>query len=556
MMSMEEKSTDTKTLQIAKDHITPLIARLGLVENDLSGMFAILQASEPSAKAAGGWWQAQKEEDQHTYRGALAAMAAPMLIADIGINARNQKLIITHAVLPSLRWNDPIYLLGQDTDTTRFRLEYLKQADLFTNTLLLYLQGAAPVYEMEMKFEVSVRDFAVLLATADLRQRQQYRALLDHASAPSSVRADDVMVAVSEGFVYPDPRWLLPFALPLLHLSPAAMAKESVLQSLDSLARIGLVKKNGDGISLTEPGERFAESVAGRTSCIRIDTWGADEKGRPGRQGVLFIRGEYFLWYIGTSGKKADTMVVVSTGLDKAEAIIRELFTPIAAPKTGAPVRSAPAVKVPAPAPAAAAAPATAATPPPPPPPPQAAAPVSAPQPAVPAATPAAAPADLSAGGMVCRACGTPIKPGDRYCSNCLVKVPVILAPAAVQAAVPAPGPVPASPPPPPPPSPPQSPPGVPAPAAPAAGGMVCKACGNPLQPGDRYCSKCLVKVPEVPAPAPAPASASPPPPPPPPPPATAPVAAPGTGEMVCKSCGAPIRPGLKFCSNCGKKVG
>ena len=490
-MSMDEKETETKTLQIAKDHIVPLIAQLGLVENDLSGMFAIPQASETSAKAADEWWQALNEEDQHMYRGALAAIAAPALIADVGINARNEKLIITHAVLPSLRWNDPVYLLGQDTDNAQFRLEYLKQADLFTNTLLLYLQGAAPVYEMEMKFEVSVRDFAVMLAIADLLQRLRYRALLDHAVAPSTVKADDVMVAVSEGFVYPDPRWLLPFALPLLHISPAAMAKESVRQSLDSLARIGLVKKDRDEISLTEPGERFCESVAGRSSCIRIDTWGADEKGRLGRQGVLFIRGEHFLWYIGTSGKKADTLVVVSTGLDKAEAIIRELFTPLAAPKTGAPVRSAPAVKVPAPAPAAvAAAMVSAATPPPPPPPPQAAAPLSAPQPAAPVAAQAAP----SQEGMVCRACGNPIKPGDKFCSRCLVKVPVILAPAAVQAAVPAPGPAPASPSPPlpPPPPPPAAEPG---PRESAAGDRVCKACGSSLNPGLKFCSNCGKKI-------------------------------------------------------------
>ena len=38
-----------------------------------------------------------------------------------------------------------------------------------------------------MKFTVPVRDFAVLLAAVDLRQRLRYRALLDHAVFPVRV---------------------------------------------------------------------------------------------------------------------------------------------------------------------------------------------------------------------------------------------------------------------------------------------------------------------------------------------------------------------------------
>jgi len=541
MMNREEKTQDTKTLQIAKDHIVPLIAQLGLVENDLSGLFDIPLASESSANAADAWWQAQKEEDRHTYRGALAAIAAPMLIADIAINAWNEKLIITHAVVPSLRWNDPVYLLGQDAETPRFRLEYLRQADLFTNTLLLYLQGAAPVYEMEMKFEVSARDFAVLLATADLRQRLKFRALLDYAVPPSSVKEDDVMVSVTEGYVYPDPRWLLPFSLPVLHISPAGITKESVRQSLDNLAKTGLVTKDADRISLTEPGERFCESVAGRTSCIRIDIRGADEKGKHGRQSVLFIRGEHFLWYAGTSGRRADTLIVATIGLDQAEALLKELFTPLAVPKPGKPVRPAPAI---ARAPVREPAPAAASPPPPP-------------------RYPSPAPVASPAGGLVCRACGNPLAPADRFCSRCLVKVPEIPAPVTVREPAPAaaaappapaiakapvrePAPAAASPPPPPAVSPPQ-------PAASSPGGLVCRACGNPLAPADRFCSRCLVKVPDIPATAPVQPR---PPSPPPPPQYTAPApVAPASGDLVCTACGKPVKQGLKFCSNCGARI-
>ncbi len=82
--------------------------------------------------------------------------------------------------------------------------------------------------------------------------------------------------------------------------------------------------------------------------------------------------------------------------------------------------------------------------------------------------------------GVVCKACGNPIKQGDKFCSKCLVKVPDA---GAVQ------------------PAPAAKPPAAPAPAAgtgpAAAAGVVCKSCGNPIKPGEKFCSKCLVKVPD-----------------------------------------------------------
>lgn len=483
---MEKKTQETQTLEIEKTHIAPLIARFGLLRNELFGLFALPAAAEGSAAAAGAWWQKLSEEQQHLYRGALAAIASPMLIADVGIIARNERLVNTHAALPSLRWNDPVYLYAGQENTARYRLEYLRQADLFTNTLLLHLQGAAPVYEMELKFTIPVRDFAVLLAAVDLRQRLRYKALLEHTAFPVAYPADAVTAAVSEGFLYPDPRWLLPFCLSALHLK-ADEGPDTVRQSLDRLAGTGLLRREGGNITFTEPGERFAESVAERYGCIRIETYGVDEQGNPGRQSVLLIRGEHFLWYAGLSSAKTDNIVVTTIGLDQAETLIRELFTPQGEPKAFDSSRptAAPAV-------------------------------LRAPAPAAATAQPAAA------GSLVCKACGNPIKPGDKFCSKCLVKVPETPVPAT---ATPQP----------------QTVPQPPAPAVPAAGSLVCKACGNPIRPGDKFCSKCLVKVLEVTGPAPQPASS------------TAPAAG---SDLVCKSCGAPLRPGLKFCSNCGTKIG
>lgn len=70
----------------------------------------------------------------------------------------------------------------------------------------------------------------------------------------------------------------------------------------------------------------------------------------------------------------------------------------------------------------------------------------------------------------------------------------------------------------------------VPAPASfPASsGGRTCTSCGNPINPGDKYCSKCLVTV-KDPAP---PAGAA--------------------NGYQCASCGNPLTGSEKFCGACG----
>lgn len=163
--------------------------------------------------------------------------------------------------------------------------------------------------------------------------------------------------------------------------------------------------------------------------------------------------------------------------------------------------------------------------------------PASVPVTAPPASHPTSAPAPGSV--RLCTACGNPIKPGEKYCSQCLVMVkdnapaaPVAAAPAASTVAVP-----------------PAQPDAVPAAAIPG-GVRLCTACGNPIKPGEKYCSKCLVMVKDnAPAASVAAAPAA---------PTVAlpqaqPVAAPAApGGYVCASCGSPLSGTEKFCGVCG----
>jgi hypothetical protein len=65
-----------------------------------------------------------------------------------------------------------------------------------------------------------------------------------------------------------------------------------------------------------------------------------------------------------------------------------------------------------------------------------------------------------------------------------------------------------------------------------------CPKCGSPLRPGAKFCGNCGNVI-STPPPAP-PASASPP---------------PQAGVALCPHCGKPLRVGAKFCNNCGKTI-
>gem|GEM_PF-567244 len=137
----------------------------------------------------------------------------------------------------------------------------------------------------------------------------------------------------------------------------------------------------------------------------------------------------------------------------------------------------------------------------------------------------------------LCRSCGHVINPGDKFCKKCLAKVAdsPMNPPASNQEPVSMVSPVSPLPPPslnnPPPESQPSQPSAV----------RLCRSCGYLINPGDKFCKKCLAKVAEdFPAAhtAPLPRNIEVPPPP--------------VSQMVCRSCGNPVNGTEKFCGICG----
>lgn len=71
----------------------------------------------------------------------------------------------------------------------------------------------------------------------------------------------------------------------------------------------------------------------------------------------------------------------------------------------------------------------------------------------------------------------------------------------------------------------------------------VCPNCGAALKPGAKFCSKCGASAPQEAAPVPQPAPV--------PEPKTE-ILIPAPESHICPSCGAALKPGVKFCSKCG----
>lgn len=73
-----------------------------------------------------------------------------------------------------------------------------------------------------------------------------------------------------------------------------------------------------------------------------------------------------------------------------------------------------------------------------------------------------------------------------------------------------------------------------------------CRFCGNPVKPGEKFCSTCGTIVKDEPAPAAVPVAVST------PPPVSVPLP---VAEPVCATCGSPVADTEKFCGFCGTPV-
>ncbi len=349
--NMNDAESEVREYTVPKTVVAPLLGSFNMVKNRLG---EVIDTPQGDAAQAMQWWQKQSPDDQLALRAVLAGFASPVLVNSITILRGEEALKETTLVQQSIRPEDPCFLLGEDPKRTNFLIRRLPNTDTMAATLLVYLDAGLEPGVAEFKFDANLNEFLVLLATVDLQKRVAMQAKLEHEEVPTQLKLADVQKSIADGLQYPDPRWLIPYILPLMPSKPN-LDWNAIWQAAYGLSQRGLLKISQDKttVTLNEAGVLLATEMDRRMTSIRIASFGYDQQGKAGSLTSLLIRGESLVWYMDVGAASA---VVAAVDLDKAAELLKALFTPSAAPPVAQPARvSAPRVAaVPAAAPKAA----------------------------------------------------------------------------------------------------------------------------------------------------------------------------------------------------------
>ena len=391
--------TFPQALTIPRPAAGALAKHLGLALGSLGAPF--IQASEDAANNASviQWWNSLGPT-QRNLREALAILAAPVVVADIRSLFQKSSLIRTCALTGSLESHAPWVLLAHHEAADEYEIQQLLDRQTLVNTLFAYLESGVPVWEAEMRFQLSAAEFAVLFAMSDLYSGTQFASLITHTVAPSRYTLDNVQKAYLNATQIPDQRYLFPFAASMLPDAARRLAPDAVQACAGKLVERGLLIANGDGFCWTEPGRFLAESLHRRTCTLSIDAAGANEAGMVGTQCSLFVRSDQPLWYFDMGRATAKDIVTAGVSSETARSLIDEILKPIGRPPSQSDIEAfkaaaatRPAAPIP-PAPRAAAAPAP-------------------PAPPAPAAAASACPKcgkAVSSNAKFCKSCGANLK--------------------------------------------------------------------------------------------------------------------------------------------------
>ncbi|MCW4011521.1 MAG: hypothetical protein NWF07_00875 [Candidatus Bathyarchaeota archaeon] len=328
---------DVKQYLIPKNIVNGLIDNFSIIRNKLSEVLDIPPAT--TNEHASGWWQQQSGDDQIVLRAALTAMAAPAMISQISIMKGNDQMIQTTMAQESMRVEDPCFLIGEEGENIVIRR--LRNPDVMTSTIQLYLDSGIEQGELEFSFTTEIDDFHTLLGILDLYRREYYQALMEHEAVPSEFNTEDVRRSIEDGHTYGDPRWMLPFVLPVL--PDATVPDQNTLNySLYDLGKTGIFNISGDYAKLTlaDPSELLCKEMVERPASIRVTNLGFTQDGKPAGMTSLYIRSKNLIWYVNIGGETGATATWASIDLDKAGELLNESFTPVGAPST---VKPAPA---------------------------------------------------------------------------------------------------------------------------------------------------------------------------------------------------------------------
>ncbi len=334
--NVNEEENEVREYTVPKTVVAPLLANFNMVRNTLGEVFQLPQGDAAQAMQ---WWQRQSPDDQLTLRFILAGLSSPIMVNSITILRGDTRLKETTLVQQSLRPEDPCFLLGEDETRANYKIRRLPTTETMAATLLVYLDAGIEPGVADIKFEVKTNEFLVLLAVLDLQRRGMMQAKMAHEDIAFDLQLADVQKSIADGLQYPDPRWLLPYVLPMMATKPN-LDWNTIWQAAVGLSQQGIIKISQDKttITLDQPALLMATEMDSRISSLRIASFGYDQQNRPGSSTTLLIRGEGLIWFMDLG---ASSVVVAAIDLDKAGELLKEIFRPSAAPQVAQPAKVA-----------------------------------------------------------------------------------------------------------------------------------------------------------------------------------------------------------------------
>jgi ribosomal protein S27AE len=336
MVEIKEETqnvNDTKEFVIPKNVVASMWRSLNIVENELNKTLEIPKQVNPELqKYAEQWHRGQSDADKMKLRYIFAALGAPFLVADVAIMRGEGNLLVTKAVYSSHYANEPALLMASDGDN--YRVRYLPEGRMIPATFVVYMDQGTDYGEAQIKLSFSNTEFAIFLALMDLYKRNRMISQLEHTSQDFVITYQDLYNAVEDGQSYEDPRWLLPFAVPMMPDIPEKIPVQAINDAVGDLFQKKILEsEDGQNLDLTEAGYVCAESLSKAFNKISIMALGHKADGEKVYSSNLFIRGDALIWFVDIT---REGTVITTVTLEKTSELLEELFTPSGMPPQGA----------------------------------------------------------------------------------------------------------------------------------------------------------------------------------------------------------------------------
>ncbi|HPH95527.1 MAG TPA: FHA domain-containing protein [Anaerolineaceae bacterium] len=318
-------------IHLPKAILSPLVQRFSLPVSPLGRFFIPDTSGTNLLGMAASWFDGKTPEEQGRIQLYLKTLAAPPCIAQIHFLRDHNRLVKTYAMPHQTLAESQWILAGRDDLAKEFLVNSVPSSASLCHSMLANLEPDIPVWEGQLTIKMALPDWIVLCGLADLYSRIHYAAWLEHRPVDEEFALADICRSVDDGLTYQDPRWLLPFFLPLMPVKIDRLSPELIRTSLQNLVGLGLLADltRRDTVHLSEAGLLLVSSLHERTSAVafHLTSQNADQS----LQNLMefFVRSRRLLWFMDIFGE-GDEVKVSLISLETAEKLLGELLNPAA----------------------------------------------------------------------------------------------------------------------------------------------------------------------------------------------------------------------------------